>query len=256
MVITLKDPTQIPNPADNPDYATGVAVQNLDDNYTMLLSQDLNFNPQYTYTLDPGQWYEFTGDQTFWALFNPTQYNMQGEVIPEDELPGYLYAWINPGGAANNGAQTINGAAAVNILAQPISVCVVTCPTNINAAVPKQSLLRGHAFSQLLPQAGKVTLFHASLVVKDNDKLRFPYFQYNVAGNLFKVPMSMLGLGEGTWEFQGIPGSFSPFQRYEDPLIVFPLPDVSLPSETIISLPTTNFTLDDKWQDIWTQSER
>lgn len=175
--------------------------------------------------------------------------DVNGGTVPDN---AFANCWINPGGAANIGGVGA-GSQPVSIISPvPLPVSVVSLP----ATSAKMNARSGQMYSQIMPEATRLKLFHAVLRITDTGgELRYPTFEINMAGNRFRVPMSMLSLGMGAWEFTGIPGAFQPFQRYEDNLIVFPLPEIALPSETIISLPTRNFADTDRWQDIWTQSE-
>jgi hypothetical protein len=245
MLITT-DPTQVPNNQLAQVYETGVGIQNLSASYVVDLAHDDVFTPnsQFSYPLAPRQWYTYTGQKTFWAKINPVDSN--GATVPEGAS---CLCWINPGGAANVGG--VSGTQSVAVVSPERLAVAIEVTTK--ALIPKQNTRRGQAYSQIIPEAGRLKLFHAILHIENGGLLRLPRFELNIAGDRFKVPMVIGGLGPGDWEFTGIPGAFQPFQS--GLLTVFPLPEIALPSETIISLPTINFDENDRWQEIWTQSE-
>lgn len=235
------DPAQIPN---NSSYKTGVGVENLDATYSIDVCDDPGFPQQFVYTLDPGQWYSYSGTNPFWARITPGQANPSGYNVT---------CWVNPGGAANiGGNHTTPGAIAVDVIQpNPLPVSIITPNTQVNVAPSQNPWPAGQDWNFPLPTAGRVVLFQASFATDGTLQARYPYYQVTIAGLQYRFLMSPIVIHrQQTWIFTGGPGLSKPYTRTGDQVVTFAFPDVYLPPGTNIGSYTGNLQAGDQWYNI------
>lgn len=80
-----------------------VGIENLDPTYSIDICDDQNFPVDFTYILNAGQWYQYSGTQTLYLRVTPGQSTTSVKV------------WINPGGSANIGGIKVSVATTVTI---------------------------------------------------------------------------------------------------------------------------------------------
>jgi hypothetical protein len=235
------DPIQVPNPPNTPAYRTGVGIENLDTVLTMDLCDDDSFPSPFIYTLEPGNWYSYSGSGTFWARLTPGQSGNSSAL-----------AWINPGGAANVGGNKNpnSGGLSVDIVApNPLPTTIVT--SSVLNVGPSVNPGAGVDWTYNLPQAGRIRILQASLQLSNAIKTRYPYFQIYIGGIAYRFLMSdMTAHRQSLWNFVGATGLGNPYSRYGDTVMNFSLPDIFLPAGSQVGSYTGSMDSGDYWYNI------